>query len=123
MVKSSRALLLLGLLAFWAQLPSASGQNVTKKEGVCPSLVLTMANCTEECQDDGDCEENLKCCPTGCGRSCQIPDEKPGQCPEVSGGIPMLGLCKDLCSSDTQCQGSLKCCRNGCRKLVCTEPV
>lgn len=47
---------------------------VSEKEGECPDTVVEAANCTEECQTDSDCEENLKCCQTGCGWSCQIPN-------------------------------------------------
>ncbi|XP_053901501.1 WAP four-disulfide core domain protein 2-like [Malaclemys terrapin pileata] len=122
MVKSSSIVLLVGLLALWAELPSASGQNITKKEGVCPDTVVEAANCTEQCQADSDCEENLKCCQTSCGWSCQLPNVKPGSCPLVSGGIPLLGLCKNQCTVDSQCTGTMKCCINGCRKRACVRP-
>ncbi|KAG6930119.1 waprin-Phi1, partial [Chelydra serpentina] len=121
MVKSSSLVLLVGLLGVWAELPSASGQNVTKKEGVCPDAVEG-ANCTEQCQTDGDCEENLKCCQTGCGWACQMPNVKPGSCPVVSAGIPSLGLCKDQCKVDSHCPGTLKCCKSGCGKVTCVRP-
>ncbi|XP_077688601.1 WAP four-disulfide core domain protein 2-like [Eretmochelys imbricata] len=157
MVKSSSIVLLVGLLALWAELSSASGHNVTtltmnnvhglwssgtlgpqpgplpgtsvtlafpvsEKEGVCPDTVVEAANCTEECQTDSDCEENLKCCQTGCGWSCQIPNVKPGSCPVVPGGIPLLGLCRNQCKVDSQCPGIMKCCMNGCRKQACVRP-
>uniref|UniRef100_A0A674IUG7 WAP four-disulfide core domain 2 n=1 Tax=Terrapene triunguis TaxID=2587831 RepID=A0A674IUG7_9SAUR len=93
-----------------------------KKEGVCPDTVVEAANCTEKCQADSDCEENLKCCQTGCGWSCQLPNVKPGSCPVVSGGIPLLGLCKNQCTMDSQCAGTMKCCINGCRKQACVRP-
>uniref|UniRef100_A0A8C0GGB7 WAP domain-containing protein n=1 Tax=Chelonoidis abingdonii TaxID=106734 RepID=A0A8C0GGB7_CHEAB len=47
---------------------------------------------------------------------------KPGSCPVVQGGIPLLGLCKNQCKVDSQCQGTMKCCINGCRKLACVRP-
>ncbi|XP_067410041.1 WAP four-disulfide core domain protein 2-like [Emydura macquarii macquarii] len=121
-MKSSSFVLLVGLLALWAELPLVSGQNVTKKEGVCPDAAVEATNCTEACQSDGDCEDNLKCCQAGCGWSCQIPNAKPGTCPKVSGGIPLLGLCRNQCKVDSQCPGVQKCCANGCGKVACVTP-
>uniref|UniRef100_A0A8C0GET3 WAP domain-containing protein n=1 Tax=Chelonoidis abingdonii TaxID=106734 RepID=A0A8C0GET3_CHEAB len=66
--------------------PLAGGKG-PKKEGVCPDTVVEAANCTEECQADSDCEENLKCCQTGCGWSCQIPNGNI----EGSDYAPLLG--------------------------------
>uniref|UniRef100_A0ACB8F7K7 Uncharacterized protein n=1 Tax=Sphaerodactylus townsendi TaxID=933632 RepID=A0ACB8F7K7_9SAUR len=73
---SSSCPLILSLvgLFFAMQLPGTSGQNVTEKAGTCPTTVTTSGNCTEECQSDDSCEENQKCCPIGCGTSCQVPD-------------------------------------------------
>ncbi|XP_020662660.3 waprin-Phi1 isoform X1 [Pogona vitticeps] len=120
---------LVGLLVFGTQLLSTSGQNATaatEKAGTCPGNTrgeTKSGNCTEECQSDASCTENQKCCPTGCGMSCQVPDEKPGSCPSVMlGGIPQLGICLEMCQSDTQCKGTWKCCRNGCGKNICMEP-
>ncbi|XP_037771858.1 WAP four-disulfide core domain protein 2-like isoform X1 [Chelonia mydas] len=124
-MKPGTILLLVGLLALWAELPPAAGQRRPRpqeKEGECPDTVVEAANCTEECQTDSDCEENLKCCQTGCGWSCQIPNVKPGSCPVVSGGIPLLGLCRNQCKMDSQCPGIMKCCMNGCRKQACVRP-
>ncbi|TFK02213.1 Waprin-Phi1 [Platysternon megacephalum] len=90
-----------------------------EKEGVCPDTAVEAANCTEQCQADSDCEENLKCCQMGCGWSCQIPNVKPGSCPVVQGGIPLLGLCKNQCTMDSHCPGTMKCCINGCRRQAC----
>lgn len=64
-------------------------------------------------------------CPC-CGRwvsRCALPiAEKPGTCPPVKPGIPMLGLCANQCKTDSNCPGSLKCCRNGCGKVSCVTP-
>lgn len=49
--------------------------------------------------------------------------EKPGTCPSVKPGIPMLGLCVNQCKMDSNCSGSLKCCRNGCGKVSCVTPL
>ncbi|CAM5152240.1 unnamed protein product [Eretmochelys imbricata] len=124
-MKPGTILLLVGLLALWTELSPAAGQRrpqPQEKEGVCPDTVVEAANCTEECQTDSDCEENLKCCQTGCGWSCQIPNVKPGSCPVVPGGIPLLGLCRNQCKVDSQCPGIMKCCMNGCRKQACVRP-
>uniref|UniRef100_A0A8D0LCG2 WAP domain-containing protein n=1 Tax=Sphenodon punctatus TaxID=8508 RepID=A0A8D0LCG2_SPHPU len=80
-------------------------------------------NCTEQCRFDDECGENQKCCPAMCGASCHIPNDKPGSCPEVMSGIPVLGLCRDRCVSDSDCLDTLKCCANGCRKMDCLIPV
>ncbi|NWH38245.1 WFDC2 protein, partial [Chloropsis hardwickii] len=93
------------------------------KAGVCPSPAMDAVNCTVGCQSDGDCESTLKCCPAACGMACQKPDEKPGTCPPVSPGIPMLGLCANQCKSDANCSGVQKCCRNGCGKVSCVTPI
>ncbi|KAI6074048.1 WAP four-disulfide core domain protein 2-like protein [Aix galericulata] len=122
MPKASSVLVLAGLLVLWAELPPASAQNVTTKAGVCPDPATEEANCTVGCQSDGDCESTLKCCPAACGMACQEPDEKPGTCPPVKPGIPMLGLCANQCKTDSNCPGSLKCCRNGCGKVSCAQP-
>ncbi|XP_058032713.1 uncharacterized protein LOC131195101 [Ahaetulla prasina] len=70
---------LVGLLTTCAQEPDSAGQNTTEvaeKAGTCPQAELEVpnGNCTEECQSDARCEGNQKCCRTGCGTSCQIPD-------------------------------------------------
>ncbi|XP_075756906.1 WAP four-disulfide core domain protein 2 [Pelodiscus sinensis] len=122
MGKSSSILLLVGLLALWAQLPSGASQNVTKTEDGCPGPVGKAANCSEECQADSDCAETLKCCPTTCGWSCQTPYEKPGTCPVVRRGFPLLGLCRHQCRVDSHCPSNRKCCRNGCSKMACVSP-
>ncbi|XP_062479777.1 waprin-Thr1-like isoform X3 [Pezoporus occidentalis] len=49
--------------------------------------------------------------------------EKPGTCPPVSPGIPMLGVCTNQCKSDSNCSGNQKCCRNGCGKVSCVTPL
>uniref|UniRef100_A0A8C3BLI1 WAP four-disulfide core domain 2 n=2 Tax=Anatinae TaxID=2068716 RepID=A0A8C3BLI1_CAIMO len=95
---------------------------LSAKAGVCPDPATEEANCTVGCQSDGDCESTLKCCPAACGTACQEPDEKPGTCPPVKPGIPMLGLCANQCKTDSNCPGSLKCCRNGCGKVSCVTP-
>ncbi|XP_048353913.1 waprin-Phi1-like [Sphaerodactylus townsendi] len=69
-------LLLVGLLVglLGPEASSAAPASGTEKAGTCPTTVTTSGNCTEECQSDDSCEENQKCCPIGCGTSCQVPD-------------------------------------------------
>ncbi|NXA43068.1 WFDC2 protein, partial [Eudromia elegans] len=96
---------------------------LSAKAGVCPDLATAEANCTLSCQSDSDCESSRKCCPAACGRACQNPNDKPGTCPPMKPGIPMLGLCQDQCTMDSNCSGALKCCRNGCGHVSCVTPL
>ncbi|KAM6147706.1 WAP four-disulfide core domain protein 2 [Erethizon dorsatum] len=113
------AALLLGLLLPGLLQATDTG---AEKPGVCPRLQADL-NCTQnkECQSDGDCAENLKCCQGGCGSICSLPNEKPGTCPSVE--LPQLGICEDQCQEDSQCSGLMKCCRNGCGKVSCVTPT
>ncbi|XP_038606665.1 WAP four-disulfide core domain protein 2 [Tachyglossus aculeatus] len=110
------ALLLLGFFP-----PPASSQNATVKAGVCPERPAA-DNCTMDCTSDEDCADTSKCCSIGCSRQCLIPNDKPGTCPEVKSGIPLLGLCHDQCQVDSECLGQQKCCKNGCGKVSCVTP-
>uniref|UniRef100_A0A670IHQ2 WAP domain-containing protein n=1 Tax=Podarcis muralis TaxID=64176 RepID=A0A670IHQ2_PODMU len=70
---------LVGLLTASAHLIDTPGQNVTvaaEKAGTCPNATLGTArgNCTEECQSDASCAGTEKCCWTGCGASCRLPN-------------------------------------------------
>uniref|UniRef100_A0A7M4ENG1 WAP four-disulfide core domain 2 n=1 Tax=Crocodylus porosus TaxID=8502 RepID=A0A7M4ENG1_CROPO len=96
---------------------------IAAKAGVCPDEAKEAANCTEGCQDDSNCNGSLKCCLTACGMACQTPNAKPGNCPEIKPGIPMLGLCRNQCSMDSHCISNMKCCANGCGKVSCMTPV
>jgi len=55
---------------------NARGETVYKavckddtKSGICPKVKSTN-DCNEECQTDGDCSGEQKCCFNGCGKSC-----------------------------------------------------
>ena len=55
---------------------NARGETVYKavckddtKSGICPKVKSTN-DCDEECQSDGDCSGEQKCCFNGCGKSC-----------------------------------------------------
>uniref|UniRef100_A0A670ZLW5 WAP domain-containing protein n=1 Tax=Pseudonaja textilis TaxID=8673 RepID=A0A670ZLW5_PSETE len=103
---------------------STSLPEAAEKAGVCPQAELERpdGNCTEECQSDARCEGNQKCCRTGCGTSCRIPDEKAGSCPDVDMPIPPLGICRTTCQSDSNCPNIKKCCKNGCGFMSCSTP-
>jgi len=48
--------------------------SVITKQGQCPALRDDSAGvCVEECQSDGDCDGDMKCCSNGCGRVCAAP--------------------------------------------------
>ncbi|KAM6113056.1 LOW QUALITY PROTEIN: WAP four-disulfide core domain protein 3 [Pterocles gutturalis] len=120
MPAAHRVLVLAGLLALWAEPPPASAQNAPRKP-VCPEPSMEAVNCTVGCPD-GDCE-STQCCRRPAAWPCQKPNEKPGTCPPVSPGIPMLGICTNQCKSDSNCAGGQKCCRNGCGKVSCVTPL
>ncbi|KAH3701868.1 kielin/chordin-like protein [Dreissena polymorpha] len=47
----------------------------TDKPGTCPKFPPgNLLPCVKLCDSDFDCPEQQKCCSTGCGRSCSIPD-------------------------------------------------
>lgn len=52
------------------------------KEGVCPQQVLVSGNCSDECNTDADCADDLKCCFNGCGSSCIRPAASDSERPE-----------------------------------------
>ncbi|KAK9405057.1 waprin-Phi1-like [Crotalus adamanteus] len=86
---------LVGLLVTCAQEPDTARQNTTaaaEKAGICPQAELETpnGNCTEECQSDASCEGNQKCCQTGCGTSCQIPDGIPKGFLLVPAALPLI---------------------------------
>ncbi|XP_038056828.1 neurexin-4-like [Patiria miniata] len=62
---------------------------VNTSESVCPApSAEKQLLCLEICQDDSDCSLGRKCCPTGCGTECTVPNEgiilNDGQWVEVS---------------------------------------
>ncbi|KYO24382.1 hypothetical protein Y1Q_0008900 [Alligator mississippiensis] len=75
-------LVLAGLLVLGDALPLDPGAGLVprreSKPGVCPDEAKEAANCTESCQDDGNCNGNLKCCLTACGMACQMPNVQHG---------------------------------------------
>ncbi|XP_053149430.1 WAP four-disulfide core domain protein 2-like [Hemicordylus capensis] len=113
----SGLVLLMGLLALWMELTSAShpAKGGAGKPGICPHPSVGI--CPDRCNSDDDCTGNLKCCRIGCGRTCTKPifPEKPGECPKfkIKPGMP----CKRNCWHDHDCKGTDKCCTQGCSKI------
>uniref|UniRef100_A0A8B9P5R2 WAP domain-containing protein n=1 Tax=Apteryx owenii TaxID=8824 RepID=A0A8B9P5R2_APTOW len=83
--------LLTAALALGA-LPGSPGG---RTPGVCPRrrVLHTFAPCTSSCTDDTDCPRNEKCCFTGCGRGCLLPDGGRGWTGLGWIGLGWTGLC------------------------------
>ncbi|NXG35897.1 ELAF protein, partial [Dromaius novaehollandiae] len=64
-MKSVAALLLVGMLILWTDLPAGNAWN-------CPVVLITcaMANPPNRCYIDQQCPRSKKCCDTFCGRKC-----------------------------------------------------
>ncbi|NXC23484.1 ELAF protein, partial [Xiphorhynchus elegans] len=64
-MKTVTALLLVGMLILWAELPTGSAWS-------CPPVRFTCAmyNPPNRCLTDRQCPLFKKCCPTFCGRKC-----------------------------------------------------
>ncbi|KAG8131480.1 hypothetical protein E2320_009405 [Naja naja] len=73
---------------------STSLPEVAEKAGICPQAGLERpnGNCTEECQSDARCKGNQKCCRTGCGTSCRIPDGIPRLLLMVPAALQLVNL-------------------------------
>ncbi|NXG55728.1 ELAF protein, partial [Hemiprocne comata] len=64
-MKSVAALLLVGMLLLWTELPTGSSWS-------CPHIQITcaMVNPPNRCFTDRQCPRFQKCCPSFCGRRC-----------------------------------------------------
>ncbi|NXE52943.1 ELAF protein, partial [Casuarius casuarius] len=64
-MKSVAALLLVGMLILWTDLPAGNAWN-------CPIVRFTcaMVNPPNQCYIDQQCPQFKKCCKTFCGRKC-----------------------------------------------------
>ncbi|NXS54439.1 ELAF protein, partial [Brachypteracias leptosomus] len=64
-MKSVAALLLVGMLLLWTELPTGSAWS-------CPAVQITCAllNPPNRCFIDRQCPRGKKCCQTFCGRKC-----------------------------------------------------
>ncbi|NWX48596.1 ELAF protein, partial [Steatornis caripensis] len=67
-MKSVAALLLVGMLILWTELPTGSAWS-------CPPVQVTCAlhNPPNKCYTDRNCPRYTKCCKTFCGRRCILP--------------------------------------------------
>ncbi|NXL27320.1 ELAF protein, partial [Glaucidium brasilianum] len=64
-MKSVAALLLVGMLILWTELPTGSAWS-------CPRVQITcaMVNPPNKCYTNWQCPRGQKCCPSFCGRRC-----------------------------------------------------
>ncbi|NXJ70450.1 ELAF protein, partial [Rostratula benghalensis] len=64
-MKTVAALLLVGMLILWAELPTGSAWS-------CPHVRVTCAipNPPNQCYTDRQCPRYKKCCQSSCGRKC-----------------------------------------------------
>ncbi|NXC73279.1 ELAF protein, partial [Anhinga anhinga] len=67
-MKSVAALLLVGMLILWTDLPTGTRCSTW----ACPPVRITcaMLNPPNQCYFDWQCPRSRKCCPTFCGRKC-----------------------------------------------------
>ncbi|NWW84506.1 ELAF protein, partial [Rhynochetos jubatus] len=65
-MKTVAAVLLVGMLILWTELPTGSAWS-------CPPVRITcaMANPPNQCYRDHHCPRHQKCCPSFCGRRCR----------------------------------------------------
>ncbi|KAL8179834.1 UNVERIFIED_CONTAM: hypothetical protein K2H54_073359 [Gekko kuhli] len=122
-------LLLVGLLAFWAEIsPGSSQKTPVEKAGTCPALIQWPDQmCGLFCSTDRNCPAEEKCCRTRCSHECRRPSESiPGYCPKGTLPPNTATTCLARCSTDQSCRENghpgKKCCAYGCQ-LRCTEPV
>jgi len=75
------------------------------KPGFCPRLVKGYkGRCVEDCSSDYDCEDESKCCDSGCGHVCKKPAKA------------IVHPCKTVrfrCGDDTRCAATRGICRPG----------
>ncbi|XP_055005934.1 WAP four-disulfide core domain protein 2-like [Boleophthalmus pectinirostris] len=118
------ALCVLTLALVFVTLLSAHTVVPKDKPGSCPAQ-KGFGKCVHECDSDQNCPGVLKCCSTGCGKTCELPvlvikpGSRPGVCPPPN---PHLLPCDDECAADCECPKNLKCCFSGCG-LQCLCPV
>ncbi|XP_053311758.1 perlwapin-like [Spea bombifrons] len=104
----------IAFIFLWSQilcLPSINGKT---KEGFCPKPGVSLnatTPCVDNCSEDSDCAEDMKCCNTSCGLSC-VYSERPGFCP--FNDLPITGEVQEpKCKSDFDCEKNTKCCARG----------
>ncbi|KRX16004.1 hypothetical protein T07_1868 [Trichinella nelsoni] len=78
------------------------------KAGLCPLPPgPTVSNAINYCNQDDDCKDAMKCCPTILGRRCMNPDSKRIICPDGS-------KAQQTCNADSDCHNNLKCTNGIC---------
>ncbi|KAH1181853.1 hypothetical protein KIL84_009607 [Mauremys mutica] len=119
-MESGGIFLPLGLLALWAALPPAPGQEKGGKVGECPAGRIEFVRPSRiYCLSEQSCPGNEKCCNIGHMRICLLPEKvNPGYCPEPDTGV--AEPCLVSCWNDSACAGGAKCCAEGCR-VRCTS--
>ncbi|BFZ02736.1 hypothetical protein BsWGS_05775 [Bradybaena similaris] len=114
----------------------------TVKPGNCPAITNNDTSyCSDECNNDGDCRNDYKCCSLGCRRSCIPPEVKdtscqtkecpkgtycltkempscttPDACYNVGDCVPCGPRCKRACPGDFEKDA------RGCPKCLCKPP-
>ncbi|XP_074868240.1 uncharacterized protein LOC142022373 [Carettochelys insculpta] len=123
-MESGGIFFLLGLLAPWAELPPAAGQESRGKAGDCPAGGIEFVRPSRiYCFTDNSCPGSQKCCNSGHMRTCLLPNTvNPGYCPEHQAS--MAEPCLESCHNDSACASGAKCCARGCH-VLCTaaEPA
>ncbi|XP_069089504.1 whey acidic protein-like isoform X2 [Pleurodeles waltl] len=124
-MKTSRGLLLPLVPLFFCRVQAeffADLEEFTEKPGICPDLLFDCPRFeANECEQDGDCQGNSKCCLFRCRFMCAEPIlEKIGSCP------PDTSVCTtkepNECEMDSDCLTNKRCCFSKCG-LKCTSPL
>ncbi|KAM5165662.1 uncharacterized protein ACMZJ9_008078 isoform 2-T2 [Mantella aurantiaca] len=120
--------LLLLLLCVGSTIISLAAAQISA--GICPEDVdspkcgVSPVVFTDECTVDQDCNQNMKCCFSGCRRRCRQPlGDKNKACPyfdDTDCRLRRPGPAE--CHSDDQCQCTERCCYNDCT-FKCTPTV
>ncbi|XP_069601862.1 perlwapin-like [Ranitomeya imitator] len=122
-----KKLFLVTFLVLWMGVSSVPTVTGNTKRGVCPKSVASIkstASC-DNCSNDIECSDNMKCCNTGCGRQC-VNAERLGFC--SLNDLPVKeGVTEDpKCFSDFDCPKNTKCCERGpskdCMLLLNEKP-
>ncbi|XP_069461502.1 WAP four-disulfide core domain protein 5-like [Ambystoma mexicanum] len=117
-------LLLEALSVYAAEIkPPSATPEFTEKHGTCPQLMFECpALMTSECEEDGDCTGELKCCLFRCKFMCVEPVlEKLGFCPPDTATTCTQKEANE-CDGDTECLGPKRCCFFRCG-LKCRFPL
>ncbi|KRZ62279.1 Protein BUD31 -like protein, partial [Trichinella nativa] len=100
--------LLIGSSCFWTDGFRNVANGKFDKAGLCPLPPgPTVSNAINYCNQDDDCKDAMKCCPTILGRRCMNPDSKRIICPDGS-------KAQQTCNADSDCHNNLKCTNGIC---------